>query len=567
MQNLLSRGIISMTLSGSQPEAERRFVFSEIVRDDPICKIFYITPEMLVKSQKFQDIISQKCDHNLISRFVIDEAHCVSQWGHDFRPDYKSLGFLKTKYPKVPIMALTATATTKVETDIICNLNIKGCFRFTQSFNRPNLRYYVYPKKGTVDMDIVAFVNSHYPKESGIIYCLSKKECEMMAETLTIKHHLKAQFYHAGLSPGDRMQVQSAWAKGKLQIIVATIAFGMGIDKPDVRYVIHHSLPKSLEGYYQETGRAGRDGLDASCILFYSYGDKSKIDFMIDRSDGRAEQKERQKENLRQVIQFCSNNQDCRRIQLLGYFGDLSVQESMARKGQDFARELCGKTCDVCEKNHDFVFEDLTLHAQNILRLIQLIKGDVTLNQTVDIYRGSGAQKIIGIQGVLENPYYGQGKDLHRSDVERTLQLMITKKVILEQSQVNYFGFASSYLKTGPNASALSQNQISIKIPKIMDDINGGGQTKQDIYKPATSSRGLGRETTTKGVTGKTSGTKKATIRKQKPVIEEEIMDSITSKVKARQERRESIMRKVIELPDDPGDFRKYINTKFDIYV
>lgn len=464
MQNLFARGIVSLTLCSALSDLQRKFVLRELSKDESVVKIFYVTPEMLVKSNAFQNLLLEKYKRNGIARFVVDEAHCVSQWGHDFRPDYKSLGFLKEKFSAVPIMALTATATPKVETDIISNLNIKGCFRFAQSFNRPNLRYYVYPKKSSVVIDIVSFINSHYAMDSGIIYCLSKKECENMVHTLTTTHGMTAHFYHAGLSASDRMSVQTAWAQGKVKIIVATIAFGMGIDKADVRYVIHYSIPKSLEGYYQETGRAGRDGLESTCVLYYSYGDKSKIDFMIDKSEGRAEQKERQRENLRQVIQYCSNCQDCRRMQLLSYFGDQSLTDSNTQS----TASLCNKTCDVCEKNHDFVYEDMTEYAQDIVRLVQLIKNDLTINQAVDIYRGSAAQKITSINGVTDNPLYGKGKDMCRSDVERMLQMMITKKILLEQSVVNYFGFASSYLRLGPGAQLLAKRQITIKIPKIL---------------------------------------------------------------------------------------------------
>ena len=182
---------------------------------------------------------------------MIDEAHCLSQWGHDFRPDYKELISLKIKYPSVPIMALTATATTLVQADIIQNLSITNCVRFCQGFNRPNLWYRVLRKSKNVQVDIVSFIKSNYQGQSGIIYCISKKECEVMAETLTSKYGLKASFYHAGLAPKDREYIQELWGANKVQIIVATIAFGMGIDKADVRFVIHYSLPKSLEGYYQ----------------------------------------------------------------------------------------------------------------------------------------------------------------------------------------------------------------------------------------------------------------------------------------------------------------------------
>jgi bloom syndrome protein len=181
----MNRGIIALTISSSQSDAERNFAFAELSRDKPICKLFYVTPEMIVRSRQFQEALDKLYSRQMLARFVIDEAHCLSAWGHDFRPDYKELSFLKSKYP-VPIMALTATATSRVQMDILHNLNIQSCLKFSQSFNRPNLRYCVYRKSKSVEFDIVSFINTYYHGKSGIIYCLSKKDCELMAEILKV---------------------------------------------------------------------------------------------------------------------------------------------------------------------------------------------------------------------------------------------------------------------------------------------------------------------------------------------------------------------------------------------
>lgn len=224
-------------------------------------------------SNKLQSIFDMLARKNCLARFVIDEAHCVSQWGHDFRPDYKKLSMLRDQYPSVPIMALTATATPRVRQDILTQLNLKGCKWFLCSFNRPNLKYIVKPKKNAATaMEDILQVIRKYGNASGIIYCLSRNDCDTMAEKLRGERVL-ASSYHAGLSDTDRETVQKDWISEKIKVICATIAFGMGIDKPDVRFVLHYSLPKSIEGYYQESGRAGRDGEPSECILYYNNRD------------------------------------------------------------------------------------------------------------------------------------------------------------------------------------------------------------------------------------------------------------------------------------------------------
>lgn len=336
-------------------------------------------------------------------------------------------------------MALTATATSRVKTDIIQNLGIQDCIRLAQSFNRPNLRYYVLRKTKSIELDIVAFINSHYHGKSGIIYCLSKKDCELMAHALHSKYHINAKYYHANLNPKDRVTVQREWAENRVQVIVATIAFGMGIDKPDVRFVIHHSIPKSLEGYYQETGRAGRDGLDSTCILYYNYGDKGTHDFLIDRGEGSHQQKQQQRDSLREVIQFCENRIDCRRQMVLQYFGET------------FDASLCNKTCDNCETRADVSLVDRSDEAKSVIALLDgLGSGErITLVQLIDVFRGSGSKKYAKYTG---SSHYGAGRDLSRTEAERLLQNMVAQNVLCQFNVSNAMGYVSTYVRVGKEA-------------------------------------------------------------------------------------------------------------------
>ncbi|EPZ34388.1 ATP-dependent DNA helicase [Rozella allomycis CSF55] len=458
VQGLIKRDIPAIPISGEMTEKEKNSIFVELSKTEPVCKIYYVTPELLVQSKHFQSILERLYQQCLIARLAgirINKAHCLSQWGHDFRPDYKELSILKRKFPEVPILALTATATHQTTVDIKACLNIKKCERFAQSFNRSNLSYRVEKKTKDVLKEISCMIKAQFPCDSGIIYCTSKSDCEVMAEKLNNEHQIKTSFYHAGLSKTDRQKVQSLWAKGSIQVIVATIAFGMGIDKADVRFVIHHSIPKSLEGYYQETGRAGRDGNPSKCILFYTFKDKSKIDFMIDRSDGTRDQKERQRENLRHVINYCENKIDCRRKIVLSHFGE------------NFNPADCRKTCDNCERNFKYSAIDYTKEAKEIISLVSALENitNPTMTMAVSLYRGSKAKSVA--EFVNRVPCFAKGSNLNINTVTRIFKELILQNILTEYYRTNNGGFTNTYLKTGRMAHSLINGKATLKINEV----------------------------------------------------------------------------------------------------
>ena len=281
-------------------------------------KLLYVAPESLTKDENVEFLKTCK-----ISFYAVDEAHCISEWGHDFRPEYRRIRPIINEIGKAPVIALTATATDKVRTDIKKNLGIIAADEFKSSFNRPNLYYEVRPKTKDIDKDIVRFIKQHSGK-SGIIYCLSRKKVEDLAEVLRA-NDIKAAAYHAGLDSATRSQTQDDFLMEEIDVIVATIAFGMGIDKPDVRFVIHYDIPKSLEGYYQETGRAGRDGGEGICLAFYSYKDLQKLDKFMEGKPVAEQDIGRQ---LLQETAAYAETSVCRRKMLLHYFGEEYTQDN-----------------------------------------------------------------------------------------------------------------------------------------------------------------------------------------------------------------------------------------------
>jgi len=367
VDSLLALGIRA-TFINSTLSFDEVFATKDAIRHGEI-DLLYVAPERLMLSDFLAFIEDLK-----ITLFAIDEAHCISEWGHDFRPEYRKLAVLKEKFLDVPIITLTATATPVVQQDIINQLKLKDPALFKGSFNRDNLFYQVLPK-GETYQQLYNFLKSH-SNTSGIIYCQSRKTVDELSFTLQ-KDGFRALPYHAGMEKTERTKNQDQFIKDDVDIIVATIAFGMGIDKPDVRFVIHYDLPKNLESYYQETGRAGRDGLRSDCILFYSYGDKIKIEYFINEKTDPQEREIAYKK-LQQMIHYCESH-ICRRKTLLNYFGE------------SYHHSRCN-LCDNCLKEVN-VF-DGTVAAQKFLSCVARVGERFGANYVVDVLRGSNSERI-----------------------------------------------------------------------------------------------------------------------------------------------------------------------------
>lgn len=325
-------------------------------------KLLYVAPESLTKEENVEFLKSVK-----ISFYAVDEAHCISEWGHDFRPEYRNIRPIITEIGIRPLIALTATATPKVQHDIQKNLGMQDAKVFKSSFNRPNLYYEVRPKTSNIDKDIIKYIKSQEGK-SGIIYCLSRKKVEELAEILVV-NNIKALPYHAGMDSATRSANQDAFLLENVDVIVATIAFGMGIDKPDVRYVIHYDIPKSLEGYYQETGRAGRDGGEGQCIAFYTSEDLQRLEkFMQDKP---ISEQEIGKQLLQETAAYCESSV-CRRKTLLYYFGE------------EYKEDNCGN-CDNClnPKKKVEAKDELCAVIETIMALKEKFKADYVIDVMV----------------------------------------------------------------------------------------------------------------------------------------------------------------------------------------
>ncbi len=414
-------------------------------------KLLYVAPETLTKEENLAFFKDFK-----ISFFAIDEAHCISEWGHDFRPEYRRLRPLIDSVGKnIPVMALTATATPKVQQDIQKNLGMQNAQVFKSSFNRANLYYEVRPKQNVIK-EIIKYAKQNVGK-SGIVYCLSRKKVEEVAQLLQV-NGIKAAPYHAGLDAKERAKTQDKFLMEELDVIVATIAFGMGIDKPDVRYVIHHDIPKSLEGYYQETGRAGRDGGEGNCITFYSYDDIVKLEkFMKDKP---ISEQEIGKQMLAETSSFAETS-SCRRKFLLHYFGE------------EFEEKKCGEMCDNCRhpKQKFEAKEDLEFVIECVLEMKEKHK----LRDVINVLMGTLTATA---KSYKHNQLESWGKGIEDEKDEKFWQAIIRQALVngfLTKDIENY-----GLIKVSDKGKAFLKKPHSIKFTKDRD-FSGTDKDEDDV--------------------------------------------------------------------------------------
>jgi ATP-dependent DNA helicase RecQ len=430
VDGLTANGVPAAFLNSSQQEVDQQTIYQQIERNE--IKLLYIAPESL-------QVIDRFLNDGKLSLIAIDEAHCISSWGHDFRPAYTQLGYLKNRFPNTPLIALTATADKATRKDICQQLNVPKAKKHIASFDRKNLSLEVRP--GNKRFEQIEDFLEKRKNESGIIYCLSRKNTEEVAAKLSA-NGFKAKAYHAGLGHEERIKIQDDFINDRSQIICATIAFGMGIDKSNIRWVIHYNMPKNLEGYYQEIGRAGRDGLASETLLFHSYADVVQLQ----KFAANSKNEQVQLAKLDRMKQY-SEAFTCRRKILLNYFGELKEED-------------CGN-CDICRNPPQFF--DGTVIAQKALSCIYRLKGREPITLLIDVLRGSRNE------AVLEKNYqqvktYGVGKDISWRDWQQ---------YIIQLINIGYIEIAfhkNNHLQLTPLAKTVLFEGAKVKLAKIPDE-------------------------------------------------------------------------------------------------
>ncbi|KAK7407033.1 hypothetical protein VNO78_08673 [Psophocarpus tetragonolobus] len=432
VMGLTALGIPAYMLTSTN-KGDEKFIYKALEKGEEELKILYVTPEKISKSKRFMSKL-EKCHHaGRLSLISIDEAHCCSQWGHDFRPDYKSLGILKTQFPNVPMVALTATATQRVQNDLIEMLHIPRSVKFVSTVNRPNLFYMVKEKSsvGKVVIDEIAeFIQESYPNnQSGIVYCFSRKECEQVAKELR-ERGISADYYHADMDVNAREKVHMRWSNNRLQVIVGTVAFGMGINKPDVRFVIHHSLSKSMETYYQESGRAGRDGLPSECLLYFRPGDVPRQSSMVFYENSGLQ-------NLYDIVRYCQSKRQCRRSAFFRHFAE-PLQE-------------CNGMCDICAFSSEVKEMDVSGHAKLMVSFLQ------------DMQTNDQRSTMLQLVDKMKVKQKELGSELKREEIEQLILHLLMQRFLKEEFQHTAYA-TNAYIAVGPLAKQILQGKKSVKL-------------------------------------------------------------------------------------------------------
>ena len=459
VQSLQANGINATFLNSTLDSQESFNRIQALLRGE--IRLLYVAPERLL-SDGFLELLDRVRDEVGIGGFAIDEAHCVSAWGHDFRPEYRQLRLIRQRYPQVPVTALTATATDRVRLDIIDQLALRSPFVHIASFRRPNLHYEVRPKeKRATYREILTRIRQG---GSGIIYCMSRRQVEELTAKLTADN-VTALPYHAGLPGNVRADNQTRFIRDDVQIMVATVAFGMGIDKPDVRFVIHYDLPRNIESYYQESGRAGRDGEDSDCVLYYSAGDVGKVEWLIQQKSSEDEQRIA-RQQLRQISDYAEST-ECRNTIQLRYFGE-------------HFEGNCGKCDNCCDPKP---IEDWTIEAMKFLSCVARTQERFGTNHLISVLRGSKAQNILK-WGHDKLSTYGIGKDRTADDWKMLVRSLLHQGLISETTD----GFP--ILKLNALSWEVMKRQRSVEIaiapkPKLdeIDDRTGSTLAGQALFQ------------------------------------------------------------------------------------